>query len=213
MEVSGNFSTLIELGLLTAGISKGTPDWDAFLWSWQTFLDPADPVNFGASVSGPTLMLQMAGNGVSGNNGDLVYPNEYGDGPWSASGSSYLASIMGLSGVSSTTVSGSGVNAIVRFSSSDHASFLDPGTIACESDECDPAAYGQCAAPLAAITAEMQTQVASFIATGGTQLPVNASVTDALGNEARVVCEPSGSACSDNSDCCGTNNCIESSCE
>ncbi len=213
LSASVQLSPLLEAGLLAAGISKGTPQWDEFLWGWQTLLDSADPVNFGQMPLVPTLMMEMAGDGVLGNNGNTLWPTGYEELPWGSVGSSALASRMGLVPLSGETFNASGAKAIVRFATSDHLSVLDPGTLACESFRCEPDAYHTCRVPLAARTEAMQSQIATFIESGGTTVSLATYIVDDLGAESRFVCEPSGFECESDSDCCGRANCVDARCE
>ena len=97
-------------------------------------------------------------------------------------GSASLGIEMGLKGVSSSVAVTEGLLASVRFTKGAHGSLLDPTgagvcvPLACDADAAAQAAYGECVGPAAAVTTEMQTQLVSFIATGGTTLPVQQSV-------------------------------------
>jgi len=83
--------------------------------------------------------------------GETVIPNAVAGAP--LSGTDPLIAEMGLPIISSSIADAAGVDAAVRFTAGDHGSLLDP------------TASGQA-------TAEMQTQMASMIASMGTSIAV-----------------------------------------
>ncbi len=151
------FGPTIRGGLAAAGVLEGTPEFDQFLAAAQTVLDTVDPINHAASAvaSGqPVLMLEIVGGGPQGGVADLVVPNDVMDAPFA--GTEPLAAAMALAGLSVTTTDANGLQRIVRFVEGDHSSLVSPG-----------ASAGTMAA-----FAEMQTMVAGFHATAGTNITV-----------------------------------------
>lgn len=145
LDGSPTFGPRIRAGLAAAGVDAGTPKYDQFMVVTQTVIDAGDPLNYAA--------LSAANNNILFHEvlGDQVVPNAVVGAP--LSGSEPLIAAMGLPSISSTTVNAEGVDGVVRFTEGDHGSILSP------------------AASLAA-TVEMQSQMASMIATHGTTVIV-----------------------------------------
>lgn len=126
---------------------------DQFAFAAQSVVDAGDPINYFASLaqSTPVHMLTVVGDGGEVNLPDQVIP------PVTSlplSGQLALARIMGSQPVVVSTPAGtSPLNAIVTFNQGVHASSLSP---------VNPA-----------VTLEMQTQIASFLASQGTALVVS----------------------------------------
>ena len=136
-------------GLADAGLIPGTPEFSQFVVSAQTVTDSADPINFGAQAAAlhQIHMIEVVGDEAAGIPPDQTVLNTVDGAPFS--GSTPLARVMGLPQVSASTIP----SGIVRFTAGDHSSFLDPTT------------------SLAA-TVEMQTQTATFAASGGTLIQI-----------------------------------------
>lgn len=145
LDGSPTFGPRIRAGLEAAGVIAGTPDYALFMIVTQTVIDSGDPLNFGAitTATNNVLFHEVIG--------DVVIPNAVAGAP--LSGTEPLIAEMGLTVISSTTSNADGVDVAVRFTEGDHGSILSP------------------AASLAA-TVEMQTQMASMLATGGTTVVV-----------------------------------------
>ena len=145
LDGSPAFGPRIRAGLAAAGVDAGTPAYDQFMVVTQTVIDAGDPLNFAA--------LSSANNNILFHEvlGDQVVPNSVVGAP--LSGSEPLIAAMGLPPISATTANAEGVDGVVRFTEGDHGSILSP------------------AASLAA-TVEMQSQMASMIATHGTTVVV-----------------------------------------
>lgn len=176
---SPTFGPRIRAGLAAgAGISPGTSSFDQYFTVTQTVIDAADPINWakalGASdrilfqevvgsvpASDPSCALTTAnGTPIAGApaNGcpDAVIPNTVPGAP--LSGTEPLVAAMGLSPITATTQNANGIKGIVRFTKGDHGSLLSP-------------------AKDAATTVEMQTEMASMVASGGAAVQVtNTSV-------------------------------------
>lgn len=142
---SQTFGPVIRAGLEQAGVEPDSPDFFQFLGAAQQVIDSADPINWAnnAVQSNAILLHQVAG--------DTVVPNSVPGAP--LSGTEPLIRIMGLAPITETTQDPAGILGATRFIQGTHGSLLDPS---------DPA-----------VTAEMQGQAASLIASGGTTVVVN----------------------------------------
>jgi len=156
---SGVFGPRIRAGLAAAGIQPGTPEFDQFISAFQQIVDAADPINFAAMAAAlhPIHLPVIVGNGVD-IPPDQVVPIAVAGAP--LSGSFPLAVAMGLVPVDSTVSDPEGLRVLVPFSLGNHVSFLRPtGGIPAEANS-------------PAVTLEMQTEMAGFMASGGTLLPI-----------------------------------------
>ncbi|MCA1778776.1 MAG: hypothetical protein LC637_05180 [Xanthomonadaceae bacterium] len=143
---SQTFGPVIRAGLQQAGVEPDSAAFFQFLGAAQQVVDSADPINWGATVvqSNSILLHQVAG--------DTVVPNSVQGAP--LAGTEPLIRIMGLDAITATTQDAAGIRGATRFIQGSHGSLLDPT-----------------ASP--AVTAEMQGQAASLIASGGTTVVVN----------------------------------------
>ncbi|MCK7458144.1 VolA/Pla-1 family phospholipase [Idiomarina aminovorans] len=122
---------------------------EQFAFAAQTVVDSGDPVNYASDMVAaetPVFMIESIG--------DTVIPNAVEDKP--LAGTEPLAALLGLEGISTTTTSqdGSPVSGIVRFGGdAEHGSLVS-------------------SEPSAAVTAEMQQQIAFWFAADMLQLPV-----------------------------------------
>lgn len=143
---SETFGPRIIGGLEAAGVEPFSDDFYSFLGAAQTVLDSADPINWGeTAVQTNSILLHEV-------IGDSVIPNAVDGSP--LSGTEPLIRIMALDNITATTQDPMGVRGATRFIEGGHGSLLDP-----------------MASP--AVTAEMQGQMASMIASGGTTVVVN----------------------------------------
>ncbi len=145
LDGSPTFGPRIRAGLEAAGVVAGTPAFDQFMVVTQTVVDSGDPINYGALAGqfNNILFHEVLG--------DQVVPNTVAGAP--LSGTEPLIAAMGLPPISSTTANPEGLDGAVRFTAGDHGSLLSP------------------AASLEA-TVEMQSQMASMVATAGTTVVV-----------------------------------------
>lgn len=132
-----------------------------FLFAAQTIVDSADPIAYGATLTGNTAVLvhEVVGDGTA-SSGDQVIPNSNAAFGAPLSGTEPLIAAMGLTPITASVTSSDGaqVSGVARFNAGSHGSLLDPT-----------------ASP--AVTSEMQYQVASFLASQGLSIQVqNASV-------------------------------------
>ncbi len=156
LEASPTFGPRIRAGLAASGgLQPGTPDYDSFFGAAQTAIDSADPINFALAANGSLLpskrilLQEVVGGGTV--LPDQVIPNAVPGAP--LSGTEPLIRILGLSSITATTQSATGIRGAVRFIVGDHGSLLSPAA--------SPAA-----------TAEMQGEMASLIVSGGTAVQI-----------------------------------------
>jgi hypothetical protein len=170
---SATFAPIILGGLAEAGVVPGTDAFGQFVTASQTVIDSADPINFAWATANKNLLVQevvggsapIAGDIAAANcascydaNGkwlsDRVVPNAVAGFP--LSGTESLAAALGVSSITSTAQSATGIRGIVRFTNGTHGSLLDPST-----------------SPQT--TVEEQTEAATFIASGGLYVPISNS--------------------------------------
>ena len=129
-----------------------------FAFAAQTVTDSGDPVNYAAMMAAsntPTHVIEVVGNGAD-NLSDQVIPNTITTSP--LGGTESAIALLGLPGVSATTVSADSiVSGAVRFLAGHHGSILSPST----RPEAPDAAMD------ARATQEMQSEVANFFASEG----------------------------------------------
>jgi hypothetical protein len=145
LDGSPSFGPRIRAGLAAAGVVAGTPEFDQFMVVTQTVIDAGDPLNFASftAASNNILFHEVLG--------DQVITNTVPGAP--LSGTEPLIAAMNLPSISSTTSNPEGLDGAVRFTEGDHGSLLSP-------------------ASSLATTVEMQSQMASMIATLGTTVIV-----------------------------------------
>jgi pimeloyl-ACP methyl ester carboxylesterase len=154
LEASPTFGPRIRAGLAQAGLQPGTPEYDAYFMATQTIIDSGDPINFGGNngtliPSKRILAQEVVGSG--NNPPDQVIPNRVAGAP--LSGTEPLIAAFGLAPISQTTQDADGIQGAVRFLAGNHGSLLDPS-----------------GSP--AVTIEMQGEMASLLASGGTVVQV-----------------------------------------
>ncbi len=167
LDGSPSFGPVVAAGLAANGVVEGTDVYDTFMRFAQTLADSGDSINYAAAagINYPVHFMEVVGEaGVSPS--DQVIPNSVPassvevvtSGPLSGSGP--LVTELGLMPVEDvnpeTATPGciAGPDTVAKFVRGDHGSILDPSTSL-------------------ATTIEMQTQVASFLASGGAGYPVN----------------------------------------
>ncbi|MDH5424694.1 MAG: Ig-like domain-containing protein [Gammaproteobacteria bacterium] len=159
LDGSASFGPVIASGLGSAGVNKGTAEYETFLASAQMMIDAGDPVNYASTLANSTqgiLMFEVVGDGAT-NLPDLVVPNAVPDDNDTAgtvaaplSGTDPLITLMGLTQFDADDATTNN-HAVVKFTEGDHRSLLDP-------------------AASAAVTTEMQYETAEFLldTSGGT---------------------------------------------
>jgi dienelactone hydrolase len=147
---SASFGPIIEAGLASKGIMKGSSDYAAFMLATQTVIDDADPINYAITVGGlqNIFAIEVVGNGTEGTD-DQVIPNSVATAP--LAGTEPLLTYMGT--LNLTDTAGVKPNQAARFTVGGHSSILDPSLSM-------------------AATVEMQTQTASFVGSKGTAIKV-----------------------------------------
>lgn len=158
---SQTFGPVIEAGLAAAGVQKGTTNFERFLYVAQSAVDSGDPVNFAetlGSLGVPVLVQQIVGGGDASGLGDAkvytadkVVPNSAAGAP--LAGTTPLAALLSANQVGPGLADVSAANALVNLTIGHHASLLRPNEASGQ-----PATNGENVA-----TAELQTQVASFV--------------------------------------------------
>ena len=122
-----------------------------FSFAAQTVIDSADPINYFTALANNTPVHMMTVIGDGGDNlPDQVIPVTT---ALPLAGQQALANIMGLQQISSTTVSTSPISGIVKFVEGAHASSLSPAS----SED---------------VTAEMQREIANYLASKGTAIVI-----------------------------------------
>tara|TARA_R110000868_G_scaffold142465_1_gene359834 strand:+ start:10750 stop:13131 length:2382 start_codon:yes stop_codon:yes gene_type:complete len=144
------FLTQLTVNGETAKLAELQSTMASFVFAAQTVIDSADPNNFAAGLvatATPVHLTEIIGDGGS-NLSDRVIPNQTTAVPFG--GTEPLAALLGLSGVDTTTAG----SALVRFTKGKHGSLLDPTA----------SAEAPSGAANLAVTTEIQTQVANFVA-------------------------------------------------
>ena len=144
LDASPAFGPSIHAGLAAAGLQQGTPNYDAFFVAAQTVTDSGDSINFAFATAAKAILAQEV-VGDATHPSDQVIPNTVAGAP--LSGTEPLLAALGLSPITATTQAAK-IRGVVRFTQGTHGSLLDPSS-----------------AP--AVTAEMQGEMASMIASGG----------------------------------------------
>lgn len=154
LDASPAFGPSIHAGLAQAGLTPGTPQYDAFFVAAQTVVDSGDSINFAFATAGKSILAQEV-VGDASHPSDQVIPNTVVGAP--LSGTEPLLAALGLSSLTHTTQAAS-IRGVVRFTQGSHGSLLSP-------------------ASSPAVTAEMQGEMASMIVSGGTLVVItNTSV-------------------------------------
>lgn len=124
-----------------------------FAFAAQTMMDSGDPTNYAQALgaSTPVHMMTVVGDGGETNLPDQVIPVST---ALPLSGQLPLAQLIGLEQVTTTKAGTDPVSGLVLFNSGAHASSLSP-------------------ASSAAVTTEMQKEVAGYIASGGTAIQIS----------------------------------------
>lgn len=164
LDGSPTFGPRIRAGLAASGVEAGTPAFDSFMGAAQTLVDSGDPINFarnntlldistqGQSLTTPLkrlLLQEVVGGGDA--LPDQVIPNRVPGAP--LSGTEPLINAVGFIGIDHSIQSATGLRVATRFVRGTHGSLLDPT-----------------GAPL--VTIEMQTEMASMLASGGAAVQV-----------------------------------------
>jgi pimeloyl-ACP methyl ester carboxylesterase len=145
LDASPAFGPSIHAGLAQAGLTQGTPTYDAFFVAAQTVVDSGDSINFAFATAGKAILAQEV-VGDANHPSDQVIPNSVAGAP--LSGTEPLLAALGLQSIFQTTQSAGAIRGVVRFTQGEHGSLLDPTS--------SPA-----------VTQEMQTEMASMIVSRG----------------------------------------------
>ncbi|MGH8462376.1 MAG: hypothetical protein ACRESS_12275 [Stenotrophobium sp.] len=182
LDASVSFGPIIAAGLRSNGVIEGTDTYETFLRFAQTLVDSGDPINYASTVLAkhPLLLLEVCGDTVVPNaalapGGSITQTNgcttPLAEDKLTISsflaGTDPLIAALGLTpatpGAALTVpiaqlapITGANLGVAVRFNDGNHGSILNPAGSATN----------------AAVTCEMQRETASFLATGGTALPI-----------------------------------------
>ena len=149
LDASPAFGPSIHAGLAQAGLTQGTPQYDAFFVAAQTVVDSGDSINFAFATTAKAILAQEV-VGDATHPSDQVIPNSVPGAP--LSGTEPLLSALGLTSIFQTTQAAQ-IRGVVRFTQGAHGSLLDPTS--------SPA-----------VTEEMQGEMASMIGSRGTTVVV-----------------------------------------
>ena len=169
-----------------AGAAEIEASFARFLVAAQTLIDSGDPINHASLIdkSSTAIHLMEVIGEPPAFLPDQVIPNAVAVAP--LSGTEPLAAELGLEAVAASTT---GSSALVRFSRGDHSSLLRPGAPEGADEATQAAAL--------AVTVEMQTQTATFAASGGQSLPITDSSVIAPVDAEIVPIAPPGPADTD----------------
>lgn len=165
LDASVSFGPRIAAGLAASGVTEGTDTYETYLRFAQQIMDDGDPINYAVSATArhPLHMIEVIGDTVVPNSAPrtaATAANDLVTVEGLLSGTEPLYQQMGLAvyGADEPAVllDPEGVRAVVRFDGGSHGSLLDPSSDA-------------------AITAEMQTETANFMASDGRCLPIGGS--------------------------------------
>lgn len=173
LDGSRSFGPVIAEQLSTlAGIEQGTDDYESFLRFAQHLVDDADPINYAAAAAAnrPFHFIEVEGDRVVPNTvvrsaGTATQDRAVTAGP--LSGSTPLIGQLGLQRLDPITppltmpgapLTGAALKLAVRFAVGEHGSVLDPTSFP-------------------AVTQEMQRQIANFLASQGSCLPLGGNCT------------------------------------
>lgn len=169
LDGSASFGPEIAAGLSAEGVEKGSADYESFMGAAQTVIDSGDPLNYAAATAGGrgVLLFEVIGDGA-GSPPDQVIPNNVyadalvGTAPSPTAGTDPLAIQMGLTQYGVDQGPGAtDLAAWVRYLYGHHGSLLSPYDALDQPDTVS-----------ASVTVEMQTQMATFLASGGVFLDV-----------------------------------------
>lgn len=200
LENSLSIAPRVLAGLHLAGAVPGTSDFESFMFTAQSTIDSGDPLNFAQTLGlldVPVLLQEIIGSGDASAFGDSkiyvadkVVPNNAADGTTinyglathtstgsPLAGTDPLATLLGATGLVFGMNDASTTPLLTRMTTGHHASLLRPNE-----NSADAPTVGEYIA-----TAEMQTQVVSFIANP-------ASV--AVGTVGTVLGLPANTSCS-----------------
>tara|TARA_B100000676_G_scaffold306788_1_gene363783 strand:+ start:458 stop:2956 length:2499 start_codon:yes stop_codon:yes gene_type:complete len=174
---SPTFGPAIKAGLAANGVEEGTTNYERFLYVAQSTVDSGDPVNFAQTLGAlgvPVLVQQIGGGGadevtdcdvpggqLSLHTTDKVVPNAVEGAP--LAGTTPLATLLGAALVPEAPAAAA-PNALVNLTIGHHGSLLRP-------NECGDEGVVPTHLEFLA-TAELQTEVASFILSGGAETAV-----------------------------------------
>lgn len=174
---SDTFAPVINGGLGAAGITPGTVNYERFIYTAQSTVDSGDPVNFASTLAGlgvPVLVQQVVGGGDASAlpdpdtkeyTSDRVVPNVATVTGAPLAGTTALAELLNAAQVGPGAQDLTAGNGLVNLTIGHHVSLLRPSQ-----NGVDPATTGENIA-----TAELQTQVVSFVLSTAAQVAVGSA--------------------------------------
>ena len=158
---SAAYGPVIEAGLASKGVIKGTSAYSSFMLATQTILDDADPINYTSNVaskqSNKIFAIEVVGTDSS--NSDQVIPNSVATAP--LAGTEPLVVYMGTTNLTASSAPAK----TARYIAGHHSSILRPNAVSGETPT----------ATEIAVTTDMQTKMATFVASKGTLIPLGDS--------------------------------------
>jgi len=156
------YAPIIEAGLASKGVMKGTSAYSSFMLATQTVLDDADPINYTAAVAttqtGKLFAIEVVGTDSS--NSDQVIPNSVATAP--LAGTEPLVQYLGMVNLTGNDTDTVAPSATARFIAGHHSSILRPNAVSGETPTAEEVE----------VTSAMQTQVATFVGSQGASIPV-----------------------------------------
>ena len=142
-----------------AGAAAITSVINQYAFAVQTMLDEGDPnryVTWLAASATPVLITEIFGDGQDPTTWDQVIPPFASGSP--TAGTENFARLLGIDVVTEDVMNTTPVSGLIRYNSGGHSSLLDPSVNA-------------------AVTTEMQTTIAKFLASGGRSIDINQDST------------------------------------
>lgn len=170
LQESAAYGPTILAGLAAVGITNPSPEFDQFMFAAQTVIDTGEPLNFLAALTATTTPIfaqEVVGDGTIDDLfglPDQVIPNTVSVAP--LSGTEPMLALLGLAPVTGAgaTVTSAGV---ARFTQGAHSSLLTM------TPDIDGDGSAESDGSLNAATTEMQSQIASWLLSGGAAVTVS----------------------------------------
>ncbi len=168
LDGSVSYGPIMEATLASAGVLKGSAEYESFLSAAQSVLDSADPINYTAGTGNNRGLLLFEVVGGNSSPSDQNIPNNLwpyattGTTPNPLAGTDPLAESLGLVKLDladPATTSGTDLQAWVRFNAGHHGSLLTPNDASGNTDELS-----------AQVTTAMQSQMAAFLSSNGSEV-------------------------------------------
>jgi len=171
LENSISFGPEIVAGLnATAGLTQGSAEFEQFMLAAQSVLGTVDPLNHAKAAADNHNILLFEVVGSNSSLPDQVIPNSAATAP--LAGTDPLIRTLGLTQIDTTSTAGTRTgDVVIKFSAGHHGSILTP---------LDASGSVDASGLSGRTVVEMQTNAATYIATGGTAVPTDTAVVSAL---------------------------------